>query len=80
MRQCPQHAEECERREHCKEHIMQYHECLERTRLAEAIGLVATAAIDVVPEDDGDGVEGTDGDGYFVVQRAIVDVSRYAEG
>jgi len=53
---------------------------MESARLAEGVGFVVAIAVDAVPEDGGDGVEGGDCDGHFVVERAVVDVGGDAEG
>jgi hypothetical protein len=80
MRQRPQHAKERKRREDRQKHIMQNHKRLERSRLGEGIRLVLAIAVYAVPDYGSGGVEGGDGNGDFVVERAVVDVGGDAKG
>lgn len=72
MSQRPDHAHKRERREDSKEDIVSDDEGLEGLGLAEAVGFVVALAVDLVPEDDGDGVGEADGDGDTVVEGALV--------
>ena len=79
MRERPQHGKEREARVHGQKHIVQDDEQVEGARLAEGVGFVPALAVDAVPDDGGGGVEGRDRDRHLVVERAVVDVCRYAE-